>query len=140
MRLKIKKSRKYRLLVYYGLVFITACFIGAYFHNSILVYLGFFLILLSIFFELMRSNNVVQEIILSDEYNDSALNFVIDDNESNFWLIKKHIIISGWIYLYAIQQGSNKKFKIWLHKSNFVDENHIRDLARFILFVQNNKS
>lgn len=139
MQLEIKKSRKYRILVYFCLVFITSCIIGTYFHNSMLLYLGFFLIFFSIFFELRSDKLSIQKIILPSDYDDNSLKFIIDDKESDFWLIKKHIIINSWIYLYVIQQGSNKKIKIWLHKSNFMDVNHIRDLARFILFAQNSK-
>lgn len=135
MRLKIKKSRKYRVLIYYSLVFITSGIIGAYFHNNILIYPGFFLILLSIFFEINGNKKIIQEIVLPASSSDeSTLRFVINYNETDFWLVKKHIIINGWIYLYVVQQGSNKKLKVWLHKSNFVDENHIRDLARSVLF------
>lgn len=140
MRLKIKKSRKYRTLVFYFLVFVTSCIIGVYFHNNVLVCLGFSLILLSIFFEIIGNKKIIQEIVLPISSDESTLRFVINDNETDFWLIKKCIIINGSIYLYAVQQGSDKKLKIWLHKSNFVDEKHIRDLARFILFVENNKS
>ncbi|MED7788932.1 hypothetical protein AB8E56_07735 [Francisella sp. 19X1-34] len=53
-------------------------------------------------------------------------------------LVKNHIVINGWIYLYIIQQGSNRKLKLWLHKSNFNDQNSIRDLARYLLFTQSN--
>ncbi|AIT08575.1 membrane protein [Candidatus Francisella endociliophora] len=134
MQLEIKKSRKYRTLVYFCLVFITSCIIGAYFHNNMLLYLGFFLIFLSIFFELRSNKLSIDAIILPGDPDENSLKFIIDDKESDFWLIKKHIIINGWIYLYAIQQGSNKKIKIWLHKSNFMNINHIRDLAKQLMF------
>ena len=57
----------------------------------------------------------------------------IDGITTDFWIFKRHIIINGWIFLYLCQDGSNKKIKLWLHKSNFKDSNGIRYLAKNVL-------
>lgn len=134
MFLEIKNFGKYRVITYFCLVFLTSCVIGSYFNNSMILYMGFLLIFLSIFFEFKNNDLPVNRIILPNHPDDSSLKFIIDNKESDFWVVKKHIVINGWIYLSAIQQGSNKKIKIWLHKSNFKNKNDIRDLARYVLF------
>ena len=79
-----------------------------------------------------------EAIIIPNLLESNSLIFVINGSETDFWLIRKHIIIKSWIFLYAIQQGSNKKIRLWLHKSNFKQQNDIKALARYILFSQNN--
>ncbi|BCD90701.1 hypothetical protein fh0823_08400 [Francisella halioticida] len=135
--LVINKSRKYRTIFYGCLIFSTSCIVIVYFNDSNIKYLGFLLIFVSIFFE-FKDNKSFIDIIVLPEYNDNSLKFIINGQLSDFWLVKKHMVINSWIYLYAIQQSSNKKLKVWLHRSNFNNQNNIRDLARYLLFSQNN--
>lgn len=136
-KLAINKSRKYRTALYCCLIFFASCIVMVYFNDSKIKYLGFLLILASIYFEFRNNRQSISDIVLPNS-DDNCLKIVIDGELSDFWLVKKHIVINGWIYLYVIQQGSNKKLKLWLHKSNFNNQNSIRDLARYLLFVQNN--
>lgn len=135
-RLEINKSRKYRAIVYSCLIFLTSFVVGAYYNQNIIFYLGGFLILLSIFFESRPNRQIIEAILLPNESDNESLIFIINSNESDFWDIRKYIIINAWIYIYAVQQGSNKKIKIWLHKSNFKNKNAIRDLAKYISFTE----
>ncbi|QIW10049.1 hypothetical protein [Francisella sp. LA112445] len=136
-KLTINKSRKYRTIFYGCLIFLTSCIVIVYFNNSKIKYLGFLLILASIFFEFRDSKLSINAIVLP-ESDDNSLKLIIDNELSDFWLVRKYIVINGWIYLYITQQGSNKKLKLWLHRSNFNNQNSIRDLARYLLFAQNN--
>lgn len=132
--LEFKKSLRYRNLIYAGLVFLTSFIVASYFHDSVIIYLGFLLILVSIFFAIIDDKFSLEAIIIPDQLENNSLIFIINGNETDFWIIRKHIIINSWVYLYAIQQGSNKKIRVWLHKSNFKKQNDIRALARYILF------
>ncbi|WP_191092330.1 hypothetical protein [Francisella sp. SYW-2] len=135
-RLEVKKSRKYRKLIYCCMVFLTSFVIGVYYNQSVILLFGIFLILLSILFETVSNKQVVETIILPNSLDNNSLTFVINAKESDFWTVRKYIVINSWIYLYAVQQGSNKKIKIWLHKSNFKSKNDIRDLAKYMLFTE----
>ncbi|QIV96007.1 hypothetical protein EDC55_102116 [Allofrancisella inopinata] len=128
----LDKSRKYRKLFYTLTVVLSSFVIGVYFRSSYLLYIGFALIILSIFYECLFSFSVLEAIVLPKE-NEKSFKVIIDKQESDFWRIRKHIIINGWIYLYIFQEGSNKTLKMWLHKSNFKDENDIRLLAKKII-------
>ncbi|MED7819107.1 MULTISPECIES: hypothetical protein [unclassified Francisella] len=132
-KLIINKSRKYRTIFYGCLIFSASFILIVYFSGSNIKYLGLLFILGSIFFEFKDNKRSIDAIVLP-ELDDNSLKFIIDNKLSDFWLIRRHIIINDWIYLYVIQQGSNKKLKIWFHKSNFNDQNDIRDLARYLLF------
>ncbi|MBY7733736.1 hypothetical protein [Francisella philomiragia] len=138
-RLEIKKSQKYRVIVYSCLIFLTSFVIGTYHNQNIIFYLGVFLISLSIFFESQLNRQIIEAIVLPNESDDESLIFIINSKESDFWDIRQHIIINTWIYVYAVQQGSNKKIKIWLHKSNFKNKNDIRNLAKYISFIRDIK-
>ena len=135
-KLTINKSRKYRTIFYGCLIFLASCIVIVYFNNSNMKYLGFLVILISIYFEFRNNQQSIDAVVLSEA--DDNLKIVINGELSDFWLVKNYIVINGWIYLYIIQQGSNKKLKLWLHKSNFSDQNSIKDLARYLLFTQNN--
>lgn len=137
-RLEIKPSIRYRNIVYASLVFLSSFVIASYFGNSSIGYFGFLLILVSIFFVIADNKFSLEAIIIPNQLESNSLIFVINGNETDFWLIRKHIVINSWIFLYAIQQGSNKKIKMWLHKSNFKQQDDIKALARYILFAQNN--
>jgi hypothetical protein len=65
--------------------------------------------------------------------DDTHFKLCIDGRTTDFWMVKRHIIINGWIFLYFCQDGSNKKIKLWLYKSNFEDVNGIRYLAKSVL-------
>ncbi|APD50429.1 hypothetical protein [Francisella hispaniensis] len=136
-RLEIKPSIRYRNIVYASLVFLSSFIIASYFGNSSIGYFGFLLILVSIFFVIADNKFSLEAIIIPNQLESNSLIFVINGSETDFWLIRKNIVINGWIFLYAIQQGSNKKIKMWLHKSNFKQQNDIKVLARYILFSQN---
>ncbi|APC94750.1 hypothetical protein IBE10_05435 [Francisella tularensis subsp. novicida] len=137
-RLELKVSPRYRNIIYASLVFISSFVIASYFGNTIIGYFGFLLILVSLFFVIIEGKFSLEAIIIPNQLESTSLIFVINGSETDFWLIRKHIVINGWIFLYAIQQGSNKKIKMWLHKSNFQQHNDIKALARYILFNQNN--
>ncbi|MBK2357305.1 hypothetical protein [Francisella hispaniensis] len=137
-RLEIKPSIRYRNIVYASLVFLSSFVIASYFGNSSIGYFGFLLILVSIFFVIADNKFSLEAIIIPNQLESNSLIFVINGNETDFWLIRKHVVINSWIFLYAIQQGSNKKIKMWLHKSNFKQQDDIKALARYILFAQNN--
>ncbi|WP_150467449.1 hypothetical protein [Francisella sp. SYW-9] len=136
-KLAVNKSRKYRTILYGCLIFLTSGIVIVYFNESNIKYLGFLLILASIYFEFRNNQQSINAIVLP-EVDDNCLKVVVDGELSDFWLVKKYIVINGWIYLYITQQGSNNKLKLWLHKSNFDNQNNIRDLARYLLFTQNN--
>ncbi|AEE26482.1 hypothetical protein [Francisella hispaniensis] len=136
-RLEIKSSVRYRNIIYASLVFFSSFVIASYFGNSSIGYFGFLLILVSIFFVIADNKFSLEAIIIPNQLESNSLIFVINGSETDFWLIRKNIVINGWIFLYAIQQGSNKKIKMWLHKSNFKQQNDIKVLARYILFSQN---
>ena len=57
---------------------------------------------------------------------------ILNSKESDFWVIRKNIIINSWVYVYFKQEATNIKIKLWLHKSNFQQPDDIRKLARFI--------
>ena len=133
-KLAINKSRKYLTVLYGCLIFLTSCIVMVYFSDSNIKYLGFLLILASIYFEFKNNRQFMSAIVLP-EADDNCLKVVIDGELSDFWLVKKHIVINGWIYLYVIEQGSNKKLKLWLHKSNFDNQNAIRELSK-IFFIR----
>ncbi|QEO58189.1 hypothetical protein F0R75_03015 [Francisella marina] len=118
------------------MVFLTSFVIGVYYNQNVILFFGIFLIILSILFEAVSNKQVVETIILPNSLDNNSLTFVINAKESDFWTIRKYIVINSWIYLYAVQQGSNKKIKIWLHKSNFKNKNDIRDLTKYMLFTE----
>ncbi|AJC49134.1 hypothetical protein IB642_01030 [Allofrancisella guangzhouensis] len=128
----LNKSRKYRKLFYIFVVMLSSFTVGSYFRNSYLLYVGFVLIILSILYECLYSLPVLEAIVLPKE-NEKYFKVVIGNQQSDFWKIKKHIVINGWIYLCIFQEGSNKSFKLWLHKSNFKDKNETRLLAKKII-------
>lgn len=135
-KLLLRTRYTYRVIIYAFLVFLSSFIVGFYSYSGIIFYLGFTLIIVSILFDFTNKQKTVDAIILSDESSDS-LKFIFNGIESDFWLIKNHIIINTWIYLYVIQQGSNKKLKLWLHQSNFIRKNDLRDLSRYLLSKQN---
>ncbi|OIN84383.1 hypothetical protein [Francisella sp. TX07-6608] len=108
-RLEIKASARYRNIVYASLVFISSFVIASYFGNSSIGYFGFLLILASIFFVIAENKFFLEAIIIPNQLESTSLIFVINGSETDFWLIRKHIVINGWVFLYAIQQGSNNK-------------------------------
>ncbi|WP_236940960.1 hypothetical protein [Francisella orientalis] len=97
-RLEIKKSRKYRVIVYSCLIFLTSFVIGSYHNQNLIFYLGVFLISLSIFFESQLNKQIIEAIILPNESDNESFMFIINSEESDFWDIRKHIIINTWVY------------------------------------------
>ena len=130
--LQINSNRSYRLIAYAILLFITSMVIGIYFRESYVAYIGFALIIISIAYEILLPSLHIKSITLPSD-NDMHYKICIDGITTDFWIVKRHIIINGWIFLYLRQDGSNKKIKLWLHKSNFADSNGIRYLAKNIL-------
>lgn len=125
----LKQNRKYRTISY-SFCLILASFFCAYYLTGITLLVFTVIILTSILLNL-KNNNIVDAIVLtvdSDYYE-----LIESGVKTSFWLAKRKIIINGWIYIFFIQDGSNKKVKIWLHKSNFVEKNDIRKLAKNLL-------
>ncbi|GAB4221843.1 MAG: hypothetical protein Kow0076_0970 [Francisella sp.] len=138
-KLEIKgSSLKYRNIIYSVLVFFTSFWVVIYFDNYLIRSFCFLLILVSIFFAIKEDNFSLEAIIIPDQEEVGCLAFVINGEESYFWNVRKSIVINGWIFLIVVQQGSNKSIKLWLHKSNFKQDEGIRILARYVLLSQNN--
>ncbi|MED7788576.1 hypothetical protein [Francisella sp. 19X1-34] len=86
--LTINKSRKYRTIFYGCLIFLASCIVMVYFNNSNIKYLGFLVILISIYFEFRNNNHSIDVIILPEA--DDDLKIVINGELSDFWLGSVH--------------------------------------------------
>ncbi|MFT4693438.1 MAG: hypothetical protein ACI8TE_000327 [Francisella sp.] len=126
-------SRKYRQALYVALLLLTAFVTGVYFRDSYLCFVGIAFIVISLVYELKSQlqSSKVQSLVLP-EMGERYFKLEINSKESDFWVIKKSIIINSWVYIYLKQEATNAKLKLWLHKSNFQEQNDIRRLARFI--------
>jgi len=129
----LNTSRKSRQALYVALLLLTAFVIGVYFRDSYLCFVGIAFIVLSLIYELKSQlqSSKIQSLILP-KVGESYFKLEIDSKESDFWVIKKSIIINSWVYVYLKQEATNTKLKLWLHKSNFEQQDDIRKLARFI--------
>ena len=126
-------SRKYRQTLYVALLLLTAFVTGVYFRDSYLCFVGIAFIVISLVYELKSQfqSSKVQSLILP-EMGERYFKLEINSKESDFWVIKKNIIINSWVYISFKQEATNDKLKLWLHKSNFEQQNDIRRLARCI--------
>lgn len=135
----LNTNHNYRKVIYLLMLVLAAFVLGVYFRgNYPMLIIGSILIGLSIFLETTSSaSKNITAIIIDDEYP-NTISICIDNKQSDFWDIKRSIIINNWIYVFLIQQGSSKKIKTWLYKSNFKDTQEIRLLARKIHFINSN--
>ena len=129
----LNTSFKYRQVLYLVLLLLTAFVIGVYFRDSYLCFVGIAFIAVSLAYELKSQflSPSIQSLILPG-VGESYFKLEIDSKESDFWVIKKSIIINSWVYVYFRQEATDAKLKLWLHKSNFEQKDDIRKLARFI--------
>lgn len=129
----LNTSRKYRQTLYLVLLVLTAFVIGVYFRDSDLCFIGIAVILISLILELKYQfqSPKIQSLILPPA-GESYFKLEKDSKESDFWIIKKSIIINSWVYVSMTQEATNKKVKLWLHKLNFEQTDDIRKLAKFI--------
>lgn len=129
----LNTSRKYRQTLYIVLLLLTAFTIGVYFRDSYLCFVGIAFIAVSLVYELKSQfqSLSIQSLILP-EAGEKYFKLQVDSKKSDFWVIKKSIIINSWVYVYFKQEATNAKLKLWLHKSNFEQQDDIRKLARFI--------
>ncbi|MFC4891764.1 hypothetical protein ACFPDQ_01705 [Pseudofrancisella aestuarii] len=125
----LRQDRNYRIISY-GFCLTLTSFFCVYYLSGIILLISIIIILISIF-STLKKDNTLDAIVLP--IDDSYYELIENKVRTSFWLVKKKIIINGWIYISFIQEGSNKKIKIWLHKSNFVEKNDIRKLAKNLL-------
>ena len=132
-KVHLKTSRKYRQILYMALFSLTAFVTGVYFRDSYLCFVGSTFIAISLICELksqFQSLNV--DALIFPEVGEKYFRLQIGAKESDFWVIRKNIIINSWVYVSFKQEATNIKIKLWLHKSNFQQPDDIRKLARFI--------
>ncbi|APC97453.1 hypothetical protein [Francisella frigiditurris] len=125
----LKQDRKYRVFTYAFCLTLTS-FFCVYYLSGIILLISIIIILISILFTLKKTDTLDAIVLPID---DSYYELIENKVKTNFWLVKRKIIISDWVYIFFMQDGSNKKIKIWLHKSNFVEKNDIRTLAKNLL-------
>ncbi len=119
----LNPSRKYRQCFYIGLLLLTSFVIGAYFRDSYLCFVGIVFVVISLSYELKSQfySPKVEALILP-EVGEKYFKLQINSKESDFWTIRKSIIINSWVYVYLKQEATNAKIKLWLHKSNFQEQ------------------
>lgn len=129
----LNSSRKYRQSLYLILLLLTAFVIGVYFRDSYLCLIGISIIIFSLIYELKSQLQLAKiEALIFPQDDEKYFKLHIDSAESDFWVIKKNIVINSWVYIYFKQEATNNKIKLWLHKTNFQRQDDIRKLAKFI--------
>ena len=131
--LYMKENYKYRSIIYAMFIFVASMIVGIYFRESKLFYIGFIFIIVSVLYEIFFPLVRIQALTLPNE-KDKFFKLIVADENSNNWIHQNHIVINGWIYIYLKQSVTNKKIKIWLHRSNFKNQDDIRILAKEVLF------
>jgi len=121
-----KADRKIRKAIYSILLFLTSLVCVYYLQGYVLASAILF-ILLSVYFAVIENT---KSNIRAISYKDDYFKVMFDNEDSHFWELQRKIVINGWIYMYLKQEVTNKKIKVWLHKSNYIDANSIRILGK----------
>ncbi len=128
-KIELNSNRKVRKSIYLILLFITA-FACSYYLQGLAWYISTVVIILSMIFAIVEDKQPMLMATFLDE--NEYYKLLLDSDETGFWRLQKKIVINSWVYVYFKQDATNKKVKVWLYKSNFIDKNGIREFARCI--------